>query len=206
MLFEDTYKSISSPAEGQFRDRGSKFIGLAFPVESEEEVKSILQQIKKDHPQANHHCYAFRLTPDPNVYRCSDDREPSGSAGRPILNAILSAGLTNVMVVVVRYFGGTLLGVPGLINAYREAAADSLRNARIIERTITERFVITCPYTLLNEVYQLLRTSGAVITGQETQENCYIYFEIRKKNVRDFEVQFKKNHLLNGTSSLEPIA
>ena len=203
MLFDDTYKTIKSPVEGQFRDRGSRFIGLAFPIKKEEDIKSILLEIKKDHPQANHHCYAFRLTPDVSVYRFSDDREPSGSAGRPILNAILSAGLTNVLVVVVRYFGGALLGVPGLIHAYREAASDALKNAETTEQFITEKFVITCSYQLLHEVYLLLRTTGAVITGQETQEKCYIYFEIRKKNAFDFHSRFQQNHLLNTIATLE---
>jgi uncharacterized YigZ family protein len=203
LLFEDTYLTLQNAADGIFRDRGSKFIGFAYPIKSEEEVKQIIQQLKKEHPQANHHCYAYRLTPDPTVYRANDDREPSGSAGRPILNAILSAGLTDILVVVVRYFGGTLLGVPGLINAYREAAAEALKNGKTIEKTINENYCIGCEYPLLNEVYQFLRLAQATITGQETNEKCVIHFEIRKSLALDLESKFQLNHILQTSATLE---
>src|SRR5258705_6714827 len=121
MIPDDVYKTIASMAKGSFRDRGSKFIAEAFPVTTEQEMKKNLSEAKKKHHKANHHCYAMRLTPDKNNFKCSDDREPSGSAGKPILNVLLSNELTDVLVVVSRYFGGTLLGVPGLINAYRSA-------------------------------------------------------------------------------------
>src|SRR4051812_2596882 len=118
MLFDDTYRTIEKPAEGIFRDRGSKFLAFAYPISAEGEIKSIIAKLKVEHPKANHHCWAMRLTPDRGVFKLNDDGELSGTAGRPILNILLSRDITNVLVVVVRYFGGTLLGVPGLINAY----------------------------------------------------------------------------------------
>lgn len=203
MLFDDTYFTIASQAEGIFRDRASKFMAFAYPLKNENEVRDFLQQLKKDHPQANHYCYAYRLTPDPGIYRVNDDREPSGSAGRPILNAILSANVTNVLVVVVRYFGGTLLGVPGLINAYRTAAAEALNLAGRKEEIITEQFRIQCAYNLLNEVFLFLRKMNAKITKQETGENSHVYFSIRKSAARDLENQFALNHLLVKSAQLE---
>src|SRR5688500_2730354 len=119
MLFDDTYKTIDAPAEGVFRDRGSKFLGYAYPVLAECEVKGILANLRAEHGKARHFCWALRLSPDRSIFRIQDDGEPSGTAGRPILNTMLSADITNVLIVVVRYFGGTLLGVPGLINAYK---------------------------------------------------------------------------------------
>ncbi|MET1055429.1 MAG: YigZ family protein, partial [Pedobacter sp.] len=136
MLFDDTYKTIESRAEGLFKDKGSKFIAFAYPILSESEVKPILLGLRAEHTKANHFCYAYRLSPDRNVYRVNDDGEPSGTAGRPILNTLLSADVTNILIVVVRYFGGTLLGVPGLINAYKSAAAEALGLAEIIEKTV----------------------------------------------------------------------
>ena len=120
-LFEDTYQTIEFPAEGIFRDKGSKFIAYAYPFKDEANLKDIIADLKSQHPKARHHCYAYRLSPDRSVFRVNDDGEPSGTAGRPILNVLLSMDVTNILVVVVRYFGGTLLGVPGLINAYKTA-------------------------------------------------------------------------------------
>lgn len=205
MLFEDTYRTIAKPGEGLFRDRGSKFIALSFPVNNEAEIKSIVQDVKKQHPQAAHHCYAFRLTPDPTVYRVNDDREPSGSAGKPILNALLSRQITDVLVIVVRYFGGTLLGVPGLIHAYRSAAEDALNGNEIIEKFVTEKFRLVCPWSLLNESYHLLRQNQANIISQETESECVILFEIRKSLVKEFEERFHAHHPLNQQAKLEPI-
>ena len=203
MLFEDSYQTILHPAEGIFRDRGSKFIAFAYPVKNESEVKTCLQDIRKEHSQAAHHCYAYRLTPDPTVFRVNDDHEPSGTAGKPILNAILSKQLSDTLVIVVRYFGGTLLGVPGLINAYRSAADDALSNAEITERFITEKYRLECPWPLLNEAYLLLRQSQAKILSQETNENCVIVFEIRRGIVKDFESRFQLHHPLNQLAKLE---
>lgn len=131
MLFDDTYRTIAHPAEGIFKDRGSKFLGFAFPVKTETEIKEIIANLRAEHSKARHFCWALRLTADRSVFRLNDDGEPSGTAGRPILNTLLSADLTNILIVVVRYFGGTLLGVPGLINAYKTASQESILAAEI---------------------------------------------------------------------------
>src|SRR4051794_20287173 len=134
MLFEDTYLTIEKLVDGLFRDRGSKFLAFAYPINSENDIKPILAQLKAEHPKANHHCWAMRLGIDRSVFRVNDDGEPSGTAGRPILNTLLSKNITNVLVIVVRYFGGTLLGVPGLINAYKTATEEALKLAKITEK------------------------------------------------------------------------
>lgn len=167
-----TYKTITAPTQSEFKDRGSKFIGYAFQVNSPEEVKSNLQLLKKEHPKAGHHCYAYRLGTDGLQYRANDDGEPSGSAGRPILGQIDSAGLTNVLVVVVRYFGGTLLGVPGLINAYKTCTNDCFALANIIEKNIEYRIVLDFDYSLMNEVMQVLKQNDATVYKQDMQLFC----------------------------------
>src|SRR5260370_2947030 len=136
MLFDDTYLTIEKVSEGIFRDRGSKFIAYAHPIYTDQDIKNIVADLKKENPKANHHCWAMRWSTDRSVFRVNDDGEPSGTAGRPILNTLLSRNLTNVAVVVVRYFGGTLLGVPGLINAYRTAAELALNRTKVIETTV----------------------------------------------------------------------
>lgn len=204
MLLEDSFLTIAAESTGEYRERGSKFIGLAFPVKNEEEIKIILNKIKKEHPQANHHCYAFRLTTDPTVFRSSDDREPSGSAGKPILGAIQSKGLTNILIIVVRYFGGSLLGVPGLINAYRTAAQQSIENAKIVEQTISDCFSITFPYSLINDTHQLLRTFPVQIKFQEYTEPCKIIFDLRRGSVIAFENKLKTHPTLSYQSTFEP--
>ena len=157
MLFSDTYKTIDSKANGLFKDRGSRFIALAIPVTTQEEIKSRLEELRKEYHDARHHCYAWVLSPDRQAWRVNDDGEPSGTAGKPILGQINSRELTNILVVVIRYFGGTLLGVSGLINAYRSAAADALDNASIIERHLVERWIVTFPYSAMNDVMKVLK-------------------------------------------------
>ncbi len=196
MLFDDTFNTIEAASEGQFRDRGSKFLGFAFPVKTEVVIKEIIHRLKKEHPQANHHCYAFRLTPDPSVYRASDDREPSGTAGKPILGAIQSLQLTNVLVVVVRYFGGSLLGVPGLIAAYKGAAQDALQNANIIMLTINEGIEINFPYESINDVYSLLKSEPTQIISQSYENPCVITIEIRKSRSQQLIEKLKYHSTL----------
>lgn len=169
-----TYSTIAIPAQAEFKDRGSKFLAYAYPVHSPEEVKQQLQALKKEHPKAVHHCYAYRIGTDGLQFRANDDGEPSGSAGRPILGQIDSAGLTNVLVVVVRYFGGTLLGVPGLIHAYKTATADSLALAPVIEKNIEHRIVLEYDYSLMNEVMQALKQFEATIYRQDMQLFCVL--------------------------------
>jgi len=167
-----TYRTITAPTRAEFKDRGSKFIGYAFSVNSSEEVKTHLQALKKEHPKAVHHCYAYRIGTDGLQYRANDDGEPSGSAGRPILGQIDSAGLTNILVVVVRYFGGTLLGVPGLINAYKTSTGDCLSQAVVVEKNIEYRIWIDFDYSLMNEVMQVLKQLEATIYRQDMQLFC----------------------------------
>jgi uncharacterized YigZ family protein len=180
MLFEDTYLTIAAPAEGLFKDRGSKFIAFAFPVRSEEEIKEQLHQLRKLHPSANHHCYAFRLGADKLSFRANDDGEPSNTAGKPILGQIQSKDLSNILVVVVRYFGGTLLGVGGLINAYREAAADALAQAEIVERTVNEIYSLSFDYLRMNDVMKIIKEEKLELLSQDFQLTPSLTFSVRK--------------------------
>jgi uncharacterized YigZ family protein len=173
MLFSDTYKTIAAESKGLFRDRGSRFIAIARPVSSQEEIKAVLEDLRKEYHDARHHCYAWMLTPDRQAWRVNDDGEPSGTAGRPIMGQINSRELTNVLVVVIRYFGGTLLGVSGLINAYRSAAEDALSNARVIEKQVTESWRITFPYHAMNDVMKVLKDEGCGQHAHDyTGDNC----------------------------------
>jgi len=157
MLFSDTYKTIEGESKGLFKDRGSRFIAVAIPVTSQEEIKTRLTELRKEYHDARHHCFAWVLGPDRQAYRVNDDGEPSGTAGRPILGQINSHELTNILIVVIRYFGGTLLGVSGLINAYRSAAADALTSATIVEKYLREKWSLSFPYTSMNDVMKVLR-------------------------------------------------
>lgn len=183
MLFSDTYKTISTTSEGIFRDKGSKFIAYAYPVRAEEEVKNILQELRTEHPKARHFCWAYRLGTDRNMFRIQDDGEPSGTAGRPILNSMLSADITNLLIVVVRYFGGTLLGVPGLINAYKTAAVEAIKNARIIEKTVNDIYEIRFDYLLMNDVMRLMKEEQLNVLNQDFDNICTIRFEVRKNSL-----------------------
>jgi uncharacterized YigZ family protein len=180
MLFEDTYNTIEQPSEGLFKDKGSKFIGYAYPISNEDEVKSILLNLKSEHAKARHFCWALRLSPDRSVFRLNDDGEPSGTAGRPILNTLLSADLTNILVVVVRYFGGTLLGVPGLINAYKNATIDALDHAVKIQKTVNDLYRITFEYLSMNDVMKVIKDEDLAVKQQSFDTNCSMDIEIRK--------------------------
>ena len=179
-MFEDTYKTIAGTSEGIFRDKGSKFIAYAYPFTREEELKEILQHLKKEHPKARHHCYAWRLSPDRSVYRVNDDGEPSGTAGRPILNTLLSKDVTNILVVVVRYFGGTLLGVPGLINAYKQATEEAILANHIIEKTINDVYALSFEYSQLNDVMKVIKEENLSPENQIFDLNCSMEISIRK--------------------------
>jgi uncharacterized YigZ family protein len=183
MLFDDTFKTIAAPAEGIFKDRGSKFIAYAYPLTSSEEAKQIVQDLRAEHAKARHFCWALRLSPDRSNSRIQDDGEPSGTAGRPILNTMLSADVTNILIVVVRYFGGTLLGVPGLINAYKTAAAESLKAAEIITKTVTDVHQLTFDYSLMNDVMRLIKEEQLTVLEQKFDTVCNIKLEIRKSSV-----------------------
>lgn len=167
-----SYHTVEKVGRSDFRDRGSKFFGYAYPVESVEECKALLGRLKKEHPKASHFCLAWRLGPEGDLFRVSDDGEPSGSAGKPIEGQILSRDLTHVMVVVVRYFGGSLLGVPGLINAYKTAASDALDAAGRVEKNVEYSFRVTFDYTVMNDVMMAIRDNRARVKDQEQGLFC----------------------------------
>lgn len=176
---DDTYRTIQSSSEGLFKDKGSRFIARAYPVESVEQVREILAALRKEYHDARHHCYAYRIGQGGNIFRVNDDGEPANSAGKPILGQIQSYELTNVLIVIVRYFGGILLGVGGLINAYRTAAKESLENSSIISKTFNCRIRIRFPYVAMNDVMRLIKDSRADIINQEFGMDCEILVEVR---------------------------
>lgn len=173
-----SYKTITKPSTSYFRDRGSKFYGFAYPFNHVDELKDYLDPLKKEHPKAVHHCYAYRIGTDGMVFRANDDGEPSGSAGAPILGQIDSMGLTNVLVIIVRYFGGTLLGVPGLIHAYRHTTELALQDAEIEERILEKFYKLHFDYPLMNEVMMLIRQHDVRIVKQDLQMDCKIHIAI----------------------------
>lgn len=179
---EDVYKTIEAPAEGLYKEKGSKFIALAYPVRTEEAVKEIVGEIKVRYYDARHHCYAYRLGADKQRFRANDDGEPSSTAGKPILGQILSYDLTDVLIVVVRYFGGIKLGVSGLINAYRAAAADAIGHARIVEKTDDEVFRIKFDYTVMNEVMRVVKEEESEVMSRDFSMECRMTLSIRKQN------------------------
>ena len=192
MLFNDTYLTIEKPVEGIFRDRGSKFLGFAYPINSEADIKLLLTGLKNEHPKANHHCWAMRLGIDRSVFRINDDGEPSGTAGRPILNTLLSRNITNVLVVVVRYFGGTLLGVPGLINAYRTVTEEALINANVIEKTLKDIYTIQFDYQQMNDIMRIIKEDNLNVLDQQFDNSCIIKIEIRRMQVNQSISKFEK--------------
>ncbi|ACT94497.1 IMPACT family protein [Dyadobacter fermentans] len=186
MLFDDTFQTIAGPAEGFFKDKGSKFLAYAFPVENDLQAKSHLAELYELHPKAVHHCYAYRLGADRMSYRMSDDGEPSGTAGRPILNTLYSRNVTNVLVVVVRYFGGTLLGVPGLINAYKTATELALDSAEIVTRHYSSVYKLTFQYPLMNDVMRIVKEMELPVRRQEFEMQCEMEVEVRSTLVERF--------------------
>jgi len=198
---KDTFKTIASPStEILFKEKNSKFFGYAFPVTSEDEIKSILNNLRKQHFGAGHFCYAFQLGTDTVSFRVNDDGEPSNSAGMPIYGQIQSFGLTNVLVVVVRFFGGVKLGVGGLISAYKTAAQMALEESVILEKTIDVHFQISFDYKNMNKVMRIIKEKNLEIISQQMKESCQIKIATRKKNAEIifdiffnlFEIEIKK--------------
>ncbi|EOR96624.1 hypothetical protein ADIARSV_0255 [Arcticibacter svalbardensis MN12-7] len=183
MLFDDTYRTLGQQGEGIVRDKGSKFLGFAFPVRTEEDVKIHLASIHSLHPKARHYCWAVRFTTDRSIFKLNDDGEPSGSAARPILNTLLSFDVTNVLIIVVRYFGGTLLGIPGLIHAYKNAAVEALNNAVIIEKSLMDVYRFEFGYIDMNSVMRIIKDFEIHILNQEFDNDCAMELEIRKGNL-----------------------
>jgi len=177
----DTYKTIKSPSSGIYKEKGSKFLSFAYPVYSEEEFKKIRKNIGKEFHDARHRCFAFRLGLD-NYYRMNDDGEPSGTAGKPIYGQILSRDLTNVLIFVVRYFGGTLLGTSGLIRSYKESAAEALNHAEVVTKTIDEIYKISFNYGAMSNIMRILKEENLEQFDQYFTQDCELKFKVRKKN------------------------
>ncbi len=176
----DTYLTIASPATGQYKDRGSKFMAFGYPVLSEAKVKEMIGYLKKEYHDARHHCYAFRLDPENNLFRYSDDGEPSGTAGKPIFGQIISAGLYEVLIVVVRYFGGTLLGTGGLFNAYKLAARDAINHSKIIHKVIEDTLTLYFDYDQMNAVMQVMNREHLTILTQDFGTSCRLELKVRR--------------------------
>lgn len=196
-MLSDEYQTIISTAESLFKDKGSKFFGYAFPVETEDDIKFYLEETKDLHPKARHHCYAYRLGATAENYRANDDGEPSGSAGKPILNSIISAELTNTLVIVVRYFGGTLLGVPGLINAYKEATKEALELTNKELRTINSLIKIDYDFEQTNVIMQLIKKLELKVIEQTFENRCGIILEVRNTFVEKIQEELKEYWTLN---------
>lgn len=184
--FKDTYRSIAAKSEGLFKDNGSRFIALAYPVETEEEVKEIVQGLKKEYHDARHHCYAYRLGLTGEKFRANDDGEPSGSAGRPILGQIDSLGLSDILVVVVRYFGGIKLGIPGLIRAYKTSTSDALQSAQSIEKVAGKNFRLDFGYGAMNSVMKVLKDLSLPQSRQSFGMECSLETRVRLSSEEDF--------------------
>lgn len=189
---KDTFFSISSPSEGLFKDNGSRFIALAYPVETEEEIKGIIDSLKKEYHDARHHCYAYRLGLDGAKFRANDDGEPSGSAGRQILGQLDSAGLSDILVVVVRYFGGIKLGIPGLIRAYRTSTADALSKAEVVEKVAGKNYRLTFDYLAMNDVMKVLKDLNIPQSNQDFGTSCSIDVRVRLSQEKDFLDRLEK--------------
>jgi uncharacterized YigZ family protein len=192
MAEKDFYLTIDKPGTAEYKDRGSKFIAYAYPIESIEDFKKHLQQIKKEHPKAEHHCFAYRIGTDGNTFRVNDDGEPSGSAGKPILGQLDSKEVTNVAVIIVRYFGGALLGVPGLINSYKTVTALALQVTPIIQKQVEINYSIQFDYTRMNEIMMVLKQYSCTIINQEIQLFCVIKTGIPKNRLTEVLYQLKE--------------
>lgn len=194
MLFDDTYRTIRDRATGQYKEKGSKFIAIALPVKDENDVKRELEAIRKEYYDARHHCYAYVIGFNREAYRINDDGEPSGTAGRPIHGQILSYDLTNVLIVVVRYFGGIKLGVSGLINAYKTSAGDALSQAEITEMTVNEVYEVNFDYTAMNEIMKIVKEENLELLSTKFDLDCSLTFKIRKKEADRVNNRIRKTY------------
>ena len=197
MIFDDTYKEVKIHTTGIYKEKGSKFIAYSYPVYSEEEIKEKLEIVKKLEHSARHFCYAYILNPDKSAQRANDDGEPSSTAGKPILGQILSNDLTNILIVVVRYFGGVKLGVPGLIRSYKTAASEAIQEATIVTKTIKEQYKVSFKYPQMNNVMRLVKEYDLEVINTDFQIDCKLIFAVPKSKANDVVDTFKKNHELN---------
>lgn len=191
-MADDSYLTVAAPAEAASRERSSKFLSYIYPVRSEEEIRTHLDALRKRYYDATHHCYAWRLGPRGESYRSNDDGEPSGTAGKPILGQLLSHELTDCLVVVVRYFGGTKLGVPGLIAAYRESAAEAIAAAQVIERTVDRRLRVDFPYVAMNDIMRVVKEQQPRVEGQLFDNLCTLHLTIRESRAAELVERLRK--------------
>jgi len=197
LIFDDTYREVKIHTTGIYKEKGSKFIAYSYPVYSEEEIKEKLEIVKKLEHSARHYCYAYILNPDKSAQRSNDDGEPSSTAGKPILGQILSNDLTNILIVVVRYFGGVKLGVPGLIRSYKTAAVQAIQEATIVTKTIKEQYKVSFKYPQMNNVMRLVKEYDLEVINTDFQIDCKLIFAVPKSKANDVVDTFKKNHELN---------
>lgn len=198
-FMEDVYYTIEKESQGYFKDKGSKFLAFAYPLQNEEEVKEILYKLRKEHHGARHFCYAWRLGIKEINHRANDDGEPSSTAGKPILGQLQSFNVTNSMVVVVRYFGGTLLGTSGLINAYRNAAADALKNAEIIQKIIEKEIILNFTYKELSEVMYIIKQENLNVSKTRFEEDCNLTLTVKESDYERINQIFKNIYGVNLT-------
>ena len=196
MMIEDKYKEIQTHSTGIYKEKGSKFIAYSYPVYSEDQVKEKLEEVRRLEYSARHYCYAYILNPDKSAQRANDDGEPSSTAGKPILGQILSNDLTNILIVVVRYFGGVKLGITGLIRSYKTAAADAIANSTLITKTIKEKYEVSFKYPQMNDVMRLIKEFDLEVVNTDFQIDCKLIFAVPKSKANDIENTFKKNHEL----------
>ena len=192
MQDDDRYRTVAAPAEAACRERSSKFLAWIYPVRSEEEIRGHLDALRKRFFDATHHCYAWRLGPRGEAFRANDDGEPSGTAGKPILGQLLSNDITDCLVVVVRYFGGTKLGVPGLIAAYRESAAAAIEAAQIVERTVDRIVTVDFPYVAMNDIMRVVKEEQPRIEAQEFDNLCTLRLAIRESRAEGLVTKLRK--------------
>jgi uncharacterized YigZ family protein len=192
------YRVVEDSGYGEYRQKGSKFLAYAFRINTIDDVNSKLQGLKSEHPKANHHCIAYRLGFNENIEYSSDDREPSGSAGKPILGVLRSGEIFNTLIVVIRYFGGTQLGVPGLIHAYRESASVAIRNSKVIRKRVIIEYLLECDYDVLNELYRISqRTEGKISIISKDTSPVILRFEIPKSRKLELEQALENDFPLN---------
>jgi len=193
LLEKDTYKTISKPSVAViFKEKGSKFLAYAYPLQREDQVKEFIDSLKKEHHKARHWCYAWQIGVEAIQFRVNDDGEPNNSAGQPIYGQILSKDLTNVLVVVVRYFGGTKLGIGGLVNAYKTSAQLALESSHIITKTIDIHFKLVFEYVFMNKVMRIIKENNIEIVNQKTELNCEFEISIRKKEMKRIKTAFEE--------------
>lgn len=196
-MLKDTYKEVKSHTTGTYKEKGSKFIAYSYPVYSEEEVKHRLEAVRKLEHSARHHCYAYVLHADKSAWRISDDGEPSSTAGKPILRQIQSNNLTNILIIVVRYFGGVKLGISGLIRSYKTAASNAITNAEVLTKTIKEYYEVSFKYPQMNDVMRRVKEFDLEVVNTEFKTDCKLIFALQKSKTDSVVEIFKKNHELS---------